>query len=284
MNNRWKAIAGISAIFLLGGMCGALICGLVIREDVRQRQEIRKHEGFLEFFEGKLHLTETQRDSLRDELDTAYNRLAELRIETSTRFREVIDTLIKHVDPHLTPEQRLVLQQQEQKLRRMGPNERRSRPNGEGFPPPRRRPGDTGKIGAGVAPSPPDGVRPPEGRLEIERNPEMMPPRDAAGEQKGGSPRDSGDGPKGIFGDMGTLKSRLGLSSDQVTKIEAMVGELRARNKSAREDLSGNPAMRMRTIRMNNQEIRQKIEALLTDQQREELRTLMSERIGRPRK
>ncbi len=128
-------------------------------------------------------------------------------------------------------------------------------------------------------------IRRPEGSPDNGRNPDMIVPRDAAREEGAPlSPRDSGDGPKGIFGDMVTLKSRLGLSSDQAAKIEAMVADLRVRNKSAREDLSGNPAMRMRTIRMNNQEVRQKVEAVLTDQQREALRTMMSERTRRPRK
>lgn len=124
MTTRTKAIGGLTLVFLLGGICGALVLGVVLRDRVRDAQSLRDRDGFVEFFERRLELTEAQRDSLRDELLSTYQQLAELRSSASAEYNRLLDSLHAHIYPQLTGGQRALLTQEEERLRRMVSKER----------------------------------------------------------------------------------------------------------------------------------------------------------------
>lgn len=127
MTTRTKAIGGLTVVFLLGGICGALVVGLLLRDRARDAQSLRDRDGFVAFFERRLELTEAQRDSLRDELLSTYQQLAELRSSTSAEYNRLLDTLHAHIYPQLTGGQRALLTQEEERLRRMVPKDREPR-------------------------------------------------------------------------------------------------------------------------------------------------------------
>lgn len=107
MTTRTKAIFGLSAVFLIGLLCGGAIVGLVVRDRVRDAQRMKEKEGFSEAFLDRLEVTEAQRDSLRGTLEQAYEEIRALRNAAQEEYQEVLDTLRKRVYPRLTSEQRV---------------------------------------------------------------------------------------------------------------------------------------------------------------------------------
>ncbi len=112
MTTRTKAILGLSGIFLLGLLCGGLGVGIFVRENVRDRERLRDAEGFREYFADRLSLSESQRDSLTSELQTAYEELADIRAMAESEYDLVFDTLASRINPVLSPDQRLRLEEQ----------------------------------------------------------------------------------------------------------------------------------------------------------------------------
>jgi hypothetical protein len=125
MTSKTKAILSLSSVFLLGGLCGALALGLFVRGQVREAQQLQNEEGFETYFADKLELSETQLDSLRDELDRAYADLEEFRVVAAQEYRDLLDSFSTRIYPSLSPEQRRLLAVHKQRL-----GDRLPRPNG----------------------------------------------------------------------------------------------------------------------------------------------------------
>ncbi len=123
MSNRIKAILGLVGVFLVGGLCGALVVGIVQRDRARETQELRDRDGFVGYFTRRLELTEAQRDSLRDELEATYHQIAALRATVSDQYNQALDSLRKRIYPQLNPEQRTLFAGEEAKFRRLMPRE-----------------------------------------------------------------------------------------------------------------------------------------------------------------
>lgn len=134
MTTRTKAIFGLSAVFLIGLICGGAIVGLVVRDRVRDAQRMKEKEGFSEAFLDRLEATEAQRDSLRGSLEEAYEEIRALRSVAQEEYQEVLDTLRKRVYPRLTAEQKVRYNQIEE---RVLPPE--LRPHRKGMPPVAKR-------------------------------------------------------------------------------------------------------------------------------------------------
>lgn len=130
MTTRTKAMFGLSAVFLIGVICGGTIVGLVIRDRVRDAQRMKEKEGFSEAFLDRLEATQAQRDSLRGSLEQAYEEIRALRSAAQEEYQEVLDTLRKRVYPRLTAEQRVRYDRIEE---RVLPPE--LRPHRKGLPP-----------------------------------------------------------------------------------------------------------------------------------------------------
>lgn len=116
MTNRTKAIFGLSGVFLLGLLCGALAVGLFVRDRVQERSRLKNEVGFRDFFADELSLTEGQKDSLQAELEQAYRQLADIRSQVDLEYREVFDTLARRLDPMLTARQRRAFAEQKERL------------------------------------------------------------------------------------------------------------------------------------------------------------------------
>ena len=116
MQTRTKAILGLSTIFLTGLLCGGLGVGLIVREQVRDRDRLKDPDGFREYFSEQLSLSEKQRDSLASELERAYDEINDIRAGVEVEYQEVFDTLTNHINPILNSEQRQLLQRERKRL------------------------------------------------------------------------------------------------------------------------------------------------------------------------
>ncbi|MDB5034839.1 MAG: hypothetical protein JWQ98_2080 [Chlorobi bacterium] len=277
MSNRSKAVAGLGLIFLLGGFCGALVYGIIVRDNLRERQQLRTHEGFVQYFVYRLQLTEAQRDSLRGELDRVYDQLSDLRSATSSQYEAVIDTFTQRIGPRLTESQRALLREQEQKLRGMVPHEkRRTAENERPMPPP----------SAQVAPTTtkPVETRRPEslsvaagnGKATPAPNVIVQPPLAATSGSGGDNEGDSGLGK--LAGRMQELRARLNLTDDQAKQIQTIFSDNKAKNATVRSQFSTQPLVLRTSVMQNNREARRKIKALLSDTQLAALKKLQQER------
>ncbi|MBS1913644.1 MAG: hypothetical protein JST22_16775 [Bacteroidetes bacterium] len=123
MTTRTKAILSLGSVFLLGGICGALIFGMIVRNQVRESQTLRDSSGFVDYFARRLELTEAQRDSLRGELEHTYTQLAQLRASATEQYNEVLDSLRQHIYPHLNDRQQELFRDEEHKFRRYLPKD-----------------------------------------------------------------------------------------------------------------------------------------------------------------
>lgn len=303
MTTRAKAIGGLSVVFLLGGVCGALIVGVVLRDRIRDSQQLRDRHGFVEFFERRLELTEAQRDSLRDELMQAYVELADLRSNTTQRFNEVLDSLKQRINPHLTLQQRELLVVEEQKLRRFLPREgmQKHRPQHLGAIPQTSstpaakdaRPGtDSNRLGALREKGNPKDTQasrmattsPVNARTDTSVAPSQVPqPERAASLNPSTSPEDVGsllagvDEPRGGGGKRAKANQaireamkRADLTRDQLAQI---VTVMRTTNNEVRTLIANSndvPAPRLRMmVRSKRREGRKKALALMTPEQRQ---------------
>jgi Spy/CpxP family protein refolding chaperone len=277
MTNRTKAIIGLGSVFVLGGLCGALIFGVVIRDRVHEAQDLRNQGGFIEYFEKRLELTEAQRDSLHDELAHAYEQLAQLRFNASMEYNEVIDSLRVKIYPHLTPEQRELFNMQEQKFRHFMPREQmRGRPGGMHPPPPlgavapSPRAPETTAAPRSLATAPPAPVKPPP---EAAKPSEQQPAETAV--QPDASPEEQMMNK--IRDRIQKVRQRLHLTDDQMRQILAIFDDARTRVRQARIDYEAQPIMRQMTVRGIARDAHRKVGALLTPEQRDEMQKVRDE-------
>lgn len=185
MTTRTKAIFGLSAVFLIGLICGGAIVGLVVRDRVRDAQRMKEKEGFSEAFLDRLEVTEAQRDSLRGSLEQAYEEIRALRNAAQEEYQEVLDTLRGRVYPRLTAEQRTRYDQMEE---RVLPPE--LRPHRKGSPPmsrmePQQRP---------MEPSVPATVPPVRDTAKPTTKTPVAPPS-KSNEPTGATPQEKGEKP-----------------------------------------------------------------------------------------
>ncbi len=294
MTNRTKAIAGLSGMFLLGALCGALLLGLFVRGRMHDAQRMRDRQGFQAFFTDRLRLTETQRDSLHDELERTYDELAELRRNTAQRYDVVLDSFRQRVQPILTTEQREILEQEEKRLRRILPRDpRRVAPPGMPGGPMRMRP------------DAPSGAPPgPESGMDQSRSPKSDSTAAAAPNGAdaliGGSGAGAGAGEVGPNGGtnggamlgegpiMKRLRERLNLSKDQTIAVKAAFASLREKMRRDRKDLAGMPRMQMAAARQSFMDFDAEVTGILRPDQRQayaqlrqELRDSLRSRLAR---
>ncbi|MEP7217590.1 MAG: hypothetical protein ABI876_01670 [Bacteroidota bacterium] len=273
MSNRSKAVAGLGLIFLLGGFCGALVYGIIVRDNLRERQQLRTHEGFIQYFEYRLQLTEAQRDSLRGELDRVYDQLSDLRSATSSQYEAVIDTFTQRIGPRLTESQRALLREQEQKLRSMVPHEKRRMAENQRPMPPAptqaapptakpaetRRPTESLSVASGKgqgAPAPTVTTPPPAAMSNSSEEPDVDP---------------------GFGGKMREARTRLNLTDDQVAQIRTIFSDNKAKNATVKSQFATQPLVLRMTILQNNKDARRKFRALLSDTQLAALKQWQSE-------
>jgi hypothetical protein len=286
MTNRTKAIISLSSVFILGAICGALLFGVIVRDRVRETQRLRHRDGFVEHFARRLDLTEAQRDSLRDELEQAYDSLTSLRQAASERYNAVFDTLQRRIAPQLTDEQRTLFHNQEEKLRRMMPKEPRRRGGPRlhdgprsGFPPADHR----------ELQNKPEKEIAPEGAKSrpLDESKTRLVPDSGAALNDPTSPNASSTPDETILKRFDhyreKMRKRLQLRDEQASEIDRILRDGHRKNAEARKEFAGQPVLRRSTIRENLRATRRQMIEVLDAEQRKEF-TKMEEEMWRRRR
>lgn len=289
MTTRTKAIFGLSAVFLIGLICGGAIVGLVVRDRVRDAQRMKEKEGFSEAFLDRLEVTEAQRDSLRGSLEQAYEEIRALRNAAQEEYQEVLDTLRGRVYPRLTAEQRTRYDQMEE---RVLPPE--LRPHRQKEPPPisnriEPQPTQPEPLAPAAVPAQQDTAKPRTKTL-------ASPNRTKEDGREGGSENNKTSyRPVTQLAEkiMGVYTSRYSdLTEDQQRRIRFNIDRMLDRSKEIIEDVEIHFRAKKRLIKLAVGVMhKQAIQNILTDRQRESyvgipreinqiLREYIKERIG----
>lgn len=282
MTTRQKAILGLVGVFVAGGIIGAAIVGLVVRGNVQSARSLREREGFLRFVEHRLELTESQRDSLADELDSLYANLANLRKSASNELAELLDSFRVHVEPQLTPHQRELLKRQEEFMRhglppaqgpRGLPYPGRGRPPIDGPPapadaPPFRLddvPGSMLDSGGGiVAPRKPN--RPDTGASLQAR------PRQSESGQANSDADPALEGIRRFQTKMEWLRNQVHLTPEQDDEVRMIVDDAIRGAKSLRDEHAGQPRLLRWALHRLMVDARRRVFEVLTPDQRMTMR------------
>jgi hypothetical protein len=272
MTSRAKAIASLSGVFLLGAVIGALLVGIIIRDRAYEAERFRQREGFEMYIVDRLRLTEAQRDSLKDELERTFAELDELRFNTATEYRVLLDTLKQRISPQLTAEQRALLSDMDLNFRRGFPGKRHGGPPPHpplGFrPPPEEErplsqstpsvPGDSVKHSAVTAA--PKGEQPKEHEQTIaSKQADVLPPDE--------SPVQTPIPPSPQLGLADALRPRLDLNDTQYQQVRTIISEARDRLDRAKTAFASDSLKLRVAYRRTIGEMNRRIENVLTPEQ-----------------
>lgn len=276
MTKRTKAIAGLAGVFLLGGICGGLVFGVIVRDRAREARDLRNRDGFMRYFEKRLDLTATQRDSLQEELEWTYGELARLREETTVQYNAVIDTFAVRVMPVLTEEQRVLFRTQEQKFRRFMPKEfrgphphpRGDRPAGAHMMPPGQQPAELGGPSrSNVMPLIHERAVQEKGdRISPQNSPKAA--DTSAQALASATPNDEGAVLR-MGRRMRVLRARLNLTDKQTIVVQQAFARMKERCGAIKKDYAEQPALRRQKSCENIQELDREVMEQLDDNQRE---------------
>lgn len=270
MTNRTKAIASLVGVFLLGLLCGGLALGLFVRDQVRERDQLKNPDGFREYFADQLSLSTAQRDSLQVELELAYQQMADIRFQVDREYREVLDTLSARLGPVLNSRQ----------IKRLNEEKKRLLPGAESadgealsFPLDEieRRARAAARSSGNVARSGADSVQTAREKLT-----------DATGEEPGTEsaeydeadvyPGDSVFSPQTneehLPGIVAFMKNNLDLDDAQTEQVETALRKAVRRNRWIRVNLQDKPMMRSRRLRMSFRLLDRQIAGVLNEEQR----------------
>lgn len=275
MTNRAKAILGLSGVFILGLVCGALALGLFVRDLVQERHRLKNPEGFHEYFADELNLTGAQRDSLELELERAYEEMADIRQQVELEYRQVFDTLARRMAPVLTQSQRRILAEHKERLlpqREAGEKQADS-------------PASIDEIDRRVATAPKaaidDAGTDRTGELKradgAERNGADASPAEQSGPDSIEDPVDAlaGDSlltaatrEENLPRIVAHLKNKLDLTDDQAAKVTELFRKTVRRNAWIRENFRDEPLVRTRRLRQSFRMLDRQVAGLLTEEQR----------------
>ncbi len=117
----FRAIAGISAIFILGGVAGALVTSLVIKNRIETFHE----KGpppikplLMDRMDRHLELTPEQKQAVGEILESTQKNLAGLRQDFRPRLRSIFSECFRQIEAQLTPSQKQRFQAMQKDLPR----------------------------------------------------------------------------------------------------------------------------------------------------------------------
>ncbi len=135
MTNRTKSALLLVVVLAIGMILGSLLTGAVANRRLASLTEVRSR--MVPFIEEAIQPeSEEQREAIREVLDAAAPRFAEIFSSTGEQMRALADSVFEELEPLLTEEQKERLE----KRMRFG-HGRRFRPPPEMGPRPERRPG-----------------------------------------------------------------------------------------------------------------------------------------------
>jgi len=115
---HWKIILAVLALTAISGLVGARIAVKLERRHAARRAAVPPeawHEGALRSLDSKLHFTPAQKESTRQSMTAAVERLSGIRRQALAETTEVMKELINEVEASLTPEQRVEFQRMKPK-------------------------------------------------------------------------------------------------------------------------------------------------------------------------
>jgi len=131
MNNlsKWKIIACLAAIFLVGAATGAVTAVGVARKVMEKRLRLENLEAnVMELLRARLKLTPEQTTRIRPLVDLACREYKALHRESMHRVAEIIRTSNQRIARELTPEQVKKLEEWERKRLQCDPPPRTEAP------------------------------------------------------------------------------------------------------------------------------------------------------------
>ncbi|MCX7886346.1 MAG: hypothetical protein N3B01_03685 [Verrucomicrobiae bacterium] len=106
---HWKVILGVTAVFLLGALAGALLMHRIYQKRIRsyvRNQAAVSSEWIVRQMSRQLKLTAEQREKLLPVINDTRRRLNEIRVESEPKIRETFQDMERQIREILTPEQR----------------------------------------------------------------------------------------------------------------------------------------------------------------------------------
>ena len=120
---KWKLVAGFVLVFLAGGIAGAALGGLYARHLFFEfHRPGRVGDRMKERLRAELRLTPEQVAKVSPIVDKTAAQLQEIRRDTGRRVHDIMAEAHKEIAANLTDEQRLKLQQIEERHRRWHPH------------------------------------------------------------------------------------------------------------------------------------------------------------------
>lgn len=134
MEKSWKVILAFAGVFVAGGICGGLVA---MRAD-RLFRPAGKSPGqqaywpqMMQRLETKLSLTAEQKETVRPIMVRTQEEVQGMRRENVANVSRAMDRMHAEIGEHLTPEQRVKLDEMRKKLRERVERERREKRDGE---------------------------------------------------------------------------------------------------------------------------------------------------------
>ncbi|MGE3801396.1 MAG: hypothetical protein AB7H80_10275 [Candidatus Kapaibacterium sp.] len=288
MNTRTKAILGLSAVFLIGLLCGGLAVGLFVRQSVRERENLKSAEGFRAYFVDRLQLTEGQRDSLTHELQRAYEEIAEIREGAEFQYEQIFDTLTERVAPILNPKQQVLLEEERRHLLPRRPHDQLRRHVREQSRSMLRTEQESFEDSAAIAALLRD-IPTEESKGEqkhVVQGDVSLKPNDSATVDGDASDIDMNPLPGLPGADVRAeelprliefLKTKLDLSEDQVEQLQVILKKAVRRNTWIRENFQSEPRQRAKRQWMNLGLLVRQVNNILTEDQQNVFQELMKE-------
>lgn len=116
---KWRVALGLFVVFLAGAASGFFASAWQARKkfDTRHRVGL-KSDRMMRHFQRHLELTPEQRQKVEPILDQSAARLQEIRAETGRRVSETMEQSRREIAPHLTPEQRVKMEEMKERRHR----------------------------------------------------------------------------------------------------------------------------------------------------------------------
>lgn len=116
---RWRVALGLFVVFLAGAASGFLASAWQTRQKFDKRHRVvLKGDRMMRHFQRHLELTPEQRQKVEPIFDQTAARLQEIRAETGRRVSETMEQSRREIAPHLTPEQRVRMEEMKERRRR----------------------------------------------------------------------------------------------------------------------------------------------------------------------
>lgn len=123
---RWKLIIGITLIFMVGALAGALGTGLYFRQKMEQLEKFRrggskKIDLLVKQFTRDLDLTKEQQAEVRKIIEKSESEIEDIRQKYLPKIKSIIDQSFAQMRAKLTPEQQKKLDMLHERLERSKP-------------------------------------------------------------------------------------------------------------------------------------------------------------------